>query len=279
MTDVHSQKGWCLGPVLSSCADLFVICATVCASNITCYSTGSWREALLLLKTFNLCPLPDLQEREKEAARCVNEDGTMKRHEDGKAMSQRPDLSAANKIKGENRRLTEKKFVGHFPGLNISDRWTSWWHGSMSCGSPVYCLSPHTICTRASFSGLYLMPIVEVSVVQLDLHSTPMVHHSLPCSFYARAEMSTLGMHFPPVAGIDYVGGGSDDRHLLAASRGVRFATSIMVAGCYKDDSDDGHELWYTGDEHALAASPACVAGSSLLGLAVFPAVWLPRLM
>ena len=25
------------------------------------------------------------------------------------------------------------------------------------------------------------------------------------------------------------------------------FATSIMVAGCYKDDQDDGHELWYTG--------------------------------
>ena len=36
-------------------------------------------------------------------------------------------------------------------------------------------------------------------------------------------------------------------RHVVSQARGVPFATSIMVAGCYKDDQDDGHELWYTG--------------------------------
>lgn len=33
------------------------------------------------------------------------------------------------------------------------------------------------------------------------------------------------------------------------------FATSIMVAGCYKDDQDDGHELWYTGTSRPVDMS------------------------
>ncbi|KAL4858527.1 Histone-lysine N-methyltransferase [Chlorella vulgaris] len=58
---------------------------------------------------------------------------------------------------------------------------------------------------------------------------------------YCRAELSCIGFHMKPVAGIDWVAKSK-------LPKGVPpFATSVMVSGWYKDDADSGAELWYTG--------------------------------
>ena len=59
--------------------------------------------------------------------------------------------------------------------------------------------------------------------------------------FYARAEMACMGVHLPPVAGIEIAG--KDVTGL-----GIPLALSIVVAGCYEDDADDGIELIFTGE-------------------------------
>lgn len=59
--------------------------------------------------------------------------------------------------------------------------------------------------------------------------------------FYARSELSCMGMHAPPVAGIDYLG---KDKTGL----GIPFAVSIVCAGWYEDDNDAGNELIFTGE-------------------------------
>ena len=59
--------------------------------------------------------------------------------------------------------------------------------------------------------------------------------------FYARSELSCMGMHAPPVAGIDYLG---KDKTGL----GIPFAVAIVCAGWYEDDNDAGNELIYTGE-------------------------------
>ncbi|KAL3152922.1 hypothetical protein ABBQ38_012226 [Trebouxia sp. C0009 RCD-2024] len=58
--------------------------------------------------------------------------------------------------------------------------------------------------------------------------------------FYLRAEMGVLGMHYPPLGGIDYIAKPS-------VPGCPKYATSIVAAGGYEDDRDDGHELVYTG--------------------------------
>lgn len=66
-----------------------------------------------------------------------------------------------------------------------------------------------------------------------------------PRRYYTRAELACCNLHFPPLAGIDWVAG--SNKQLFQLSRGITFATSIMVSGCYADDHDRGDELWYTG--------------------------------
>jgi len=59
--------------------------------------------------------------------------------------------------------------------------------------------------------------------------------------FYARSEMSCVGMHLMPVAGIEII---SRD----VTGLGIPIAASIVCAGCYEDDKDSGDELIFTGE-------------------------------
>jgi hypothetical protein len=62
--------------------------------------------------------------------------------------------------------------------------------------------------------------------------------------FYSRAELSCVGMHGPPVAGIDYLG------VECAGAKGggiPSYAVGVVVAGWYEDDGDEGDTLIYTG--------------------------------
>lgn len=114
-----------------------------------------------------------------------------------------------------------------------------------------------------------------------------------------------MGLHFPTIAGIDYVpadkaGKGCPPvsarcgwcKHAAspAPSPAVRpylrlllpqFATSVMVSGWYQDDKDDGSTLWYTGawsgaPQLAQRQPPPQVCLSLLLGLldSLHPRVW-----
>ena len=59
--------------------------------------------------------------------------------------------------------------------------------------------------------------------------------------FYSRSELSCVGMHGPPVAGVEYIG---KDKTGL----GIPIAVSIVCAGWYEDDNDGGDELIFTGE-------------------------------
>jgi [histone H3]-lysine9 N-trimethyltransferase EHMT len=59
--------------------------------------------------------------------------------------------------------------------------------------------------------------------------------------FYARAELSCVGMHLLPVAGIEYISS-------FVTGLGIPIAASIVCAGWYEDDNDAGDEIIFTGE-------------------------------
>ncbi|CAL8460742.1 g273 [Coccomyxa elongata] len=59
--------------------------------------------------------------------------------------------------------------------------------------------------------------------------------------YFLRAEMGCLGIHFPPLGGIDYC----TAQQLPPGC--PPFAISIVNSGCYEDDDDKGEQLVYTG--------------------------------
>jgi len=76
--------------------------------------------------------------------------------------------------------------------------------------------------------------------------------------FYARSEMSCVGMHLMPVAGIEII-----PKHITGL--GIPIAASIVCAGCYEDDNDSGDELIFTGEGgNDLLGNKKQVAGQEL---------------
>ncbi|EFN57970.1 hypothetical protein CHLNCDRAFT_142107 [Chlorella variabilis] len=93
---------------------------------------------------------------------------------------------------------------------------------------------------------------------------------------YSRSELCCMGFHRVPIAGIDFVGAGK------AGNGAPPFATSVMVSGWYQDDSDNGAELWYTGEggndllhgrnqvaDQSLQRGNAALQGNIMLGIPV----------
>ncbi|GAB4819795.1 hypothetical protein N2152v2_006841 [Parachlorella kessleri] len=94
--------------------------------------------------------------------------------------------------------------------------------------------------------------------------------------FYSRSELSVVGMHAPPLAGIYYAGAGQ-------GGKGVPpFAVSVVAAGCYEDDGDHGEEMVYTGEggnnllgdkkqiaDQKMVRGNLALVGNILLGLPV----------
>lgn len=60
--------------------------------------------------------------------------------------------------------------------------------------------------------------------------------------FRHRAQLCLVGLHRPPMAGIDWTDIDSDDGQKMS------IALSIVVSGGYEDDFDEGETLTYTGE-------------------------------